>query len=229
MTTAPKSTPPVRQRDPTARRLLAVLLDLERAPWPAARSAYAAALLAFATRCERTDARADMYRWAVAEFAGYLQHRNAQVRECRIDALADLSTELPGTLLRFRAGLDDSKRPHLTSMLRAAFLWRSTDLLESLHLRHTRRTMPELRDDDRPTPGGPGTVTMAREVLALLDPADPHAHGLLRVAAGDSIAEAARRTGLSRQQIYRARARLKALIDATDLANADNTTDPTGP
>ena len=74
-----------------------------------------------------------------------------RVRECRADALADLITELPGTLLRIRAGLDDGKRPHLASMLRAAFLWRSTDLLESVHLRHARRTMPELRDDDRPT------------------------------------------------------------------------------
>lgn len=217
MTTGPKSTPSVRQRDPIARRLLTAALDLERAPWPAARSAYAAALLEFATRCERTDARAEVYRWAVAEFAAYFQHRSERVRACRVDALADLIAELAGTIARFRAGLDDSKRPHLVSMLRAAFLWRSTDLLESLHLRHARRLMPALRDDDRPTAGGPETTAMAREVLTLLDPADPNARALLLVGAGESVAEAARRTGLSRQQIYRVRARLVALVEATAL------------
>lgn len=217
MTTGSKPPPRSRQRDPAARRLFDVLRWLERHPWPATRRAYSATLIALANRCEQPAARSEMYGWALREFGGYLMHRNALVRECRADALADTFAALPGTLLRFRAGLDDMKRPHLVSMLKAAFVWRSTDILESTHHRHQRRTAPELRNDDRPAVGRADFTVEANEVLALLSGSVPTARALRLVGLGYSVAEAARRTGASRQQIYRARVSLRALVDLVEL------------
>ncbi len=218
MTTGPKSTPPVRQRDPTARRMLADVLALEGSRWPETRPAYAAALLRLATRCERIEARAEMYQWATVEFGGLLNQRSERVSECRADALADVVAEIAGTLLRFRSGLDDARWPNLTSMLRAAMLWTSTDIYRIRYERHTSRTAPELRDGDRPAVGRPDARTLANEVLALLADDARTSKALRLVGLGYSVAEAARRTGASRQQIYRARDELLSRIEGEDDA-----------
>jgi len=216
MTTGPKSTPPVRQRDPTARRMLAGVLALEGSHWPETRPAYAAALLALATRCEQVEARAEMYRWGLAEFRGYLLDRSDRVSECRVDALADMATGIAGMLLRLRSGLNDDRRPNLASMLRKALIWIAKDIYRSRYERHASRTAPELRDNERPAVGRTDSRTLANEVLALLadEPGATRTSKSLRmVGLGYSIAEAARRTGASRQQIYRARDELLSRIE----------------
>lgn len=205
MTTDRTATPPVRQRDPLALRMLIDVLALERRPWPETRPAYAAALLALGTRLDRVEARAEWYRWAVVEFGGLLMHRRALVRECRADALADITAEIAGTVLRFRSGLDDARRPNLRSMIRASIIWRAGDTIESHHERHARRAVPELRDDDRRAVGDPETAALAREAIDGLDRDNPAHRALMMVGIGFSVAEAARATGASRQQIYRAR------------------------
>jgi len=64
-----------------------------------------------------------------------------------------------------------------------------------------------------PMPGrlaSPETAAGAREVVRLLHrERDAASRGLLLHGLGETIAEAARRTGASRQQIYRCRERLQ--------------------
>ncbi|MEZ4436244.1 MAG: helix-turn-helix domain-containing protein [bacterium] len=200
-----------RQRDPEARRLLAELEHLESAPWPATLDAYAAALLALGQRCERTHGMAEFHRWATARLAGLLNGRSAAWREWRADALADVTATIAGTLWAFRAGLHVSRRPNLLSMVRAAVIWRANDIAESLHHRHQRRRgVAEV--EHASAPADAFTTTFAREVCARLAAGAASDRALLLIGQGESIAEAARRTGASRQQVYRAREKLVEVL-----------------
>ncbi|MCB9529982.1 MAG: helix-turn-helix domain-containing protein [Myxococcales bacterium] len=196
-----------RQHDPEARRLLGELEDLEAAPWPAAFGGYAAALLTLGQRCERADGMAEFHRWSTARLAGLLNGRSAHWREWRADALADVTASIAGTLWAFRAGLDARRRPNLLSMVRAAVIWRANDIAESLHHRHQRRRGVWAGGEQAAAADG-FTVTFAREVCDRLAAGSASERALLLLGAGESIAEAARRTGASRQQVYRARDRL---------------------
>ena len=200
-------TPTHRQHDPEARRLLTELENLESAPWPASFDAYAAALLALGQRCERTDGMAELHRWATMRLAGLLNGRSAAWREWRADALADVTATIAGTLWAFRAGLDARRRPNLLSMVRAAVIWRANDLAESLHHRHMRRR-GAVAVEHASAPGDAFTATFARTLCAQLAAGSAPDRALLLIGQGDSIAGAARRTGASRQQVYRARERL---------------------
>lgn len=199
-----------RQLDPTAQRLLAELERLEKAPWPDAQTAYAAVLLALATRCEAPAGKAEVYRWLLAVAGGVLFVRDETRRQCREDALRDLIAECAGLLQRARVGLDPATRPNLRSLLTAQVIWRANNLFESRHARHARRAGQVLAVCPlvpAPSPNAVAAV-LARQVGDRLDLADPRDRALLFVAMGYSIAEAARKTGCSRQQIYRAQAAL---------------------
>ncbi|MEZ4437373.1 MAG: helix-turn-helix domain-containing protein [bacterium] len=196
-----------RQDDPEARRLLGEVERLESAPWPAALGDYGAALLALGERCERTSGMAEFHRWSAARLAGLLNGRSARWREWRADALADVTATIAGTLWAFRAGLDARRRPNLLSMVRAAVIWRANDIAESLHHRHERRRGSAV-GAERGAAADAFTVAFARGVCARLAAGPAPERALLLIGAGESIAEAARRTGASRQQVYRARERL---------------------
>ncbi|MEZ4437273.1 MAG: hypothetical protein R3F65_33175 [bacterium] len=197
-----------RQHDPEARRLLAELEDLESAPWPATLDAYAAALLALGQRCEQAPGMAEFHRWSTARLPGLLNGRSPEWREWRADALADVTATIAGTLWAFRAGLDARRRPNLLSMVRAAVIWRANDIAESLYLRHQRRRGPPAEAERAASPADAFTVAFAREVCNQLASGPAPDRALLLIGQGDSIAEAARRTGASRQQVYRAREKL---------------------
>lgn len=202
----------MQRTDPIARRLLDNVLALERRPWPETRSAYADALLALGTQCERTEARAELHRWAMTTLGELLQHPNETMRECRVDAMADMVATLPGILFRFRSGLTDHRRPNATSMLRAWLIWRSGDIFESTHARHRRRwSSPDGRH--RVASDNPEMSTLAREVIDRLDRDKPTHQALMLVGLGESVAEAARRMGVSRQSTYRAWDDLRAAVD----------------
>ena len=204
---APAMTSTHRQHDPEARRLLAELEDLESAPWPATLDTYAAALLALGQRCEQAPGMAEFHRWSAARLSGLLNGRSPEWREWRADALADVTATIAGTLWAFRAGLDARRRPNLLSMVRAAVIWRANDIAESLNHRHQRRRgVAEV--EHATAPADAFTVAFAREVCARLAAGAAPDRALLMIGEGDSIAEAARRTGASRQQVYRARERL---------------------
>ncbi|MCB9553900.1 MAG: hypothetical protein H6705_18855 [Myxococcales bacterium] len=197
-----------RQHDPDARRLLAELEALEGGPWPTTLDDYAAALVTLGQRCERPPGMAEFHRWSTTRLQGLLNGRSPAWREWRADALADVTATIAGTLWAFRAGLDARRRPNLLSMVRAAVIWRANDIAESLHNRHQRRRGTP-HAVERATPLADAfTVTFARELCAHLAAGPAPERALLLIGQGASNAEAARRTGASRQQVYRARERL---------------------
>lgn len=191
--------------------MLAVVLRLEAASWPGAMRAYSAALLALATRCERAPAKGEIYRWFMRVAGGALMAADEERRECLRDAFHDAVVRIPGILLRWRSGLKPSRSPNLRSMLVAWIRWRGTAVYRARR-RHASRHV-RLVDHDRVAPGRPDRATELREVLALLDGANPRQRALLLVAEGHTIASAARLTGVTRQTIYRIRAEFRALIE----------------
>lgn len=197
-----------READPAARALIAELLRLEDRPWPGAMAAYAEALLALATRCEFKAGQSELYRWASRALHAVLHEGDDDLRECRIDGLADVVMSSMGRLLMFRSTLVESTPPNLQSMLAQAVRWRAKDLIESRHRRHARRRGEG--EAWQPAPASPFTRLLAREVHALLADAGAAGRALVMIGEGESIAEAARRTGASRQQVYRARERVRA-------------------
>lgn len=193
----------MRPTDRVAERLLRVVLRLERAPWPGAQSAYAAALLALATRCHLPVAKAEVYRWFVCQAGGSLVAVGHGRRERLRDAFHDAVARLPEVLLRFRAGLDSGRRPNVRSMLVKWIYWRAGDLYSAEQRHDARKAIEQV--EDQPAPERTDATVELGEVLALLDGADPRQRALRLVALGHSVAHAARLTGASRQQVYRAR------------------------
>lgn len=198
----------MRPTDPIAERLLGLVLRLESAPWPRAQRAYARGLRALASRCDAPAAKAEIYRWLVREAGGALAGEDAAHRETLRDALHDAIARAPELLTRFHAGLDPERRPNLRSMLVRWIHWRAGNL-RCAERRYAGRRWP-LLVDDRPTPTRAEAVVELREVLALLDAGSPRCRALWLVGLGHSIMAAARLTGASRQQIYRARDTLRA-------------------
>lgn len=201
--------PPAREADPEARRLIAHLLHLETHPWPATLPAYADALLTLATRCDARPAKAEALRWLHRDLARALHHRAPALRAARADALHDLVATFPTHLLRLRAALHPHTAPNIRSMLAIAIAWNANDLHKSRVARHHRRETPLTERPAATHLADPYTATLARQLAAHLAAADAPARALLHVARGESIASAARLTGASRQQIYRAREHLR--------------------
>ena len=201
----------MRPTDPIAARLLGVVLRLESAPWPSSMRAYGAALLALSARCDRAPAKAEVYRWFSEAARGALVSRVPARYDCLRDAFHDMVAAIPSILLRFRASLDPSRRPNLRSMLVFMIHWRANTAYKARALYASRRAA--LLYDPRCAADRPDATTELREVLALLDGADPRHRALALVALGHNIADAARLTGVSRQAIYRIRDQLRDIID----------------
>lgn len=207
-----------REQDPVARRMLATVQRLEAAPWPAAKQAYRAMLVALASRCEDPAAKSEVYRWFKRAAGGSLVVHGPDHRDCLRDAFHEAVARIPGLLLQFRAGLTNDRRPNIQSMLVAWIRWRANDLYRSLYLRHRGRqsqgvdAMTHLAS--LPAYDNPEIAVIAADICGLLvSDGSPPSHALLIVAQEYTIAEAARLTGASRQQIYRERQRLKNITD----------------
>lgn len=210
-----------RETDPEARRLLAEVERLEeQEPWPAALHAYACALLALGQQCEARAGKAEVYRWAARRLHGQLSCRD-YLSEWRGDALGDVVATVAGMLWRYRATLDPGRPPNLRSMLSKAVDWRAKDIAKSTHRRHSRR-QAEGAEQARLATGSAATTAYAREVYAMLAAGEAPARALLLIGQGESIAEAARRTGASRQQIYRARELLRAKVEGAPTGAGAN-------
>ncbi len=102
----------MRERDPTARRLLDQVLRLEGQPWPTVRSMYSATLIALADRCATKSGKAEVYRWAMRHIGGVLVERGARRRECLTDALHEAVALAPSILLQ-AVGRDVGRRLQL--------------------------------------------------------------------------------------------------------------------
>lgn len=187
-----------------------MLVRLERAPWPPARPAYAAMLTALAIRTEvRSATVAEVYRWLSDGLGPLLAAGSGEVRRARREALTMVAVETAGLLHRFRASLDLAKRPNLLSMLSFQVRRRARDLLVVERRYHDR--FGGSWDWTPPAVGAwAEQMTFAAELVDILDTGEPVDCALLLVAQGYSIAAAARKTGASRQAIYRRRERLRA-------------------
>ncbi len=199
--------------------MLAALLRLEAEPWPGGLRAYSAMLVALSSRCEQhRAAKGEIYDWLERVAGGALVVRNEVRRECLRDAFHEAVASIDGLLLHFRAGLRDDRRPNLRSMLVAWIVWRAGDLRRSLHQRHddrrSRGVDATLHLAVTPVADNPETTVITADIAAMLAAdGSPAARALLLVGAGYSVAEAARRTGASRQQVYRARGLLRETVD----------------
>lgn len=130
------------------------------------------------------------------------------------DATAELishPTALPDLLDRAAERLTPEIRPNLQSLLMARLRWRARDLQ-----RARQQRAPEVASILRGTPAAeaaePRIIAGLAVEGALAQLADEPAARLAveRLLLGDSVAEAARLTGLSRQAIYRRLDRVRA-------------------
>lgn len=201
---------PKREVDPEARRLIARVVELETCPWPEAIADYSEALMALAIRCEAKPGKAELMRWFERHGGGALMAYGEAWRESLRDAFHEVIARSAGVLQQFRAGLTPERAPNLRSMLVACVTWRANDLHTSFYRRHTPYRDRRSVDSDRVLSiaglHNPAIEAASREIWARLDPERPEHRALMLVGMGFSVAEAARRTGCSRQQIYRSRA-----------------------
>lgn len=204
---------------------LGELLAIEaRRDWPAGYAGYRDALEALALALEKQDpgVRWDLYAWLVSELGGLLQCRDERERRARREAIEDVAFDyemMVPKLMRAAGRLKPARRPNLLSWLRATVLWRASDTIESLDRRHDRRLvlapikpLTELSLLDPRCGHSWRRLQHATELAQLLGSFDltPVEMDAMRLLAYDSsIAEAARETGRSRQQIYRLLARIR--------------------
>ena len=143
----------------------------------------------------------------------------ASWQEARWDAAVDMAAdplELADFLQRTaeRVVAQPPKRLHLLSMLRAKVVWRARDKMRRQQARVARRG-----DDGLGLAGAvdPQSRCVARMVVARVNEEltdAPEVQSALGVMlAGGSVTDAARESGLSRQAIYRALARIRAWVE----------------
>ncbi|MCA9559166.1 MAG: helix-turn-helix domain-containing protein [Myxococcales bacterium] len=188
------------------------MLALEREPWPGVNGhtqlRYAAGLVRLSALIEPESGTTAFFLWLHKRLGGVTRSRRGQRwEECANDAIADAAVSGAGLMLRYRVALDARRRPQLVSMLLAWILWQAKDLYGSRYGRHDARRAV-VADLVPPPVHPPSPCVQVRARLALehlLRGQRPAERGLLLHAIGHSVAEAARRTGASRQQIYRQR------------------------
>lgn len=223
--------PATEQPDPLAR----LFLIEQDYPWPKSRDDYARALLDLAEGLRGTDAEQRCWQLrfkALCErhFGGLLMCRDEDERSARSDALKLMvsDTESLAEAVTLAAGrLSEKKRPNFLSFLQAKLIWRANDILESEIRRHARRLEPAAN----PFELAPFECSLSREyqrvfqrlliqqVMAEFDGVEPNCREILTgLMEGTSIAALARKTGRSRQQIYRTLARVRTWIEQTKEA-----------
>lgn len=157
-----------------------------------------------------------------------LQCRDLDERGARRDALNEIIADTEGlaeALVTAAERLSAARRPNVVSFFRAKLIWRANDILESEFRRHDRRLKPvedphaHRPEEERSVPGGKwaeGRV-LVDQILRAFGEEDPAFERIVSgLMSGDSIAELARRTGKSRQQIYRFLQRVREWIERDD-------------
>lgn len=184
------------------------------------RGRYCAALVALATglRAQDEGTRLAFWHWLNRGLAALLCCRDETIRVMRIDAITDMVVEgeWTGGQLEAAAGRirRSRKRPNLLSFLKMRLIHNARDAHRSRRQRYDDREV--LVDHVDGPDYAPARLAHARVLIEQIDPYVrdlDQQWSLMLVGMGETIAEAARRTGLSRQQIYRLRERLRAAVD----------------
>lgn len=163
----------------------------------------------------RRALRAKMNGW----FQNLLNCRDDAERRARRSALDAIVVDSGRTPLALETAADRlGKAPNLMSFLRARIIWDANDTLESTSRRHTRRAAPfdpveyAEQASAEHSPRRMEARILVGQIARHVRLTETDQQVLTMIAVGDSIAEAARRTGRSRQQIYRLMERLRDFI-----------------
>lgn len=187
--------------------------------WPETMDEYAASVRVLAAELRQTDARRRQAAWQplhdmlARELAPLLFPRGGAERQARRDAWNEMICDVPA----LAAALDDAaakfkaeRTPNFVSLFRARLIWKANDIIESEVRRHDRRVRPvadphALRGQTTAAqPPRCERRILAQQLVAEFTRRDPVDGRIFRLLMDDlSIAEIARLTGRSRQQIYR--------------------------
>lgn len=213
---------------------LRTLLALEASDdWPERLAEYRRVLLRYVaalrgTPAERAHCQDELKALLEVELGGLLACRDLTERSARRDALNEMiaDTSAMADAMELAARRLTPRRPaNMISFMRAKLIWRANDILESESRRHDRRVVSSsdplglVPFEQRTVNEAPLTARriLLREILETFGDDVEHdgariLHGLLE---GESIAEVARRTGRSRQQVYRFLDRIRAWAERT--------------
>ncbi|MCB9553513.1 MAG: hypothetical protein H6705_16850 [Myxococcales bacterium] len=187
--------------------------------WPETMDEYAASVRALAAELRQSDPRRRQAAWQplhdmlARELAPLLHPRGAAERQARRDAWNEMICDVPG----LASALDDAvakfraeREPNFISLFRARLIWKANDIIESEVRRHDRRVRSvadphALRGQTTAAqPSGCERRVLAQQIYAEFARRDAVSGRVFRLLMDDlPIAEIARRTGRSRQQIYR--------------------------
>lgn len=200
---------------------LAILADIEdNAPWPGSLGRYRDTMLSIAIDL-RSDGpsrelrRREMQDMLARELQAFLLCRDENERSARRDAFNEIVSDTLGLAEALEAAsnkLTAERAPNFVSFFKAKLIWKANDILESEYRRHERRARPvadphSLRPvEQRTLPGARRNErrVLVRQIMETFGREDPVYVTILSGLMADvSIAELARRTGRSRQQIYR--------------------------
>lgn len=205
---------------------LAILTDIEaRKAWPECLELYRETMLSIARDLRsdgprREERRLELQVLLERELQALLMCRQENERRARRDALNELVSDVMGLAESLEAAsgkLTEHRAPNFVSFFKAKLIWKANDVLESEYRRHERRVYPvadpySLRPiESQSVPGARRNErrVLVREIFATFggDPTDSAV--LVGLMQDVPIAEIARRTGRSRQQIYRLLERIR--------------------
>ncbi len=215
------------------------LLDIEaNGQWPAMLELYRGELERYVaalrgTPDERRRCQLELKALLEAELGGLLVCRDPAERSARVDAFNLLVSDTEGLAEAMELAstrLSRKRPPNMISFLRAKLIWKANDIIESETRRHRRRVIASASPFDQ-APGEMRVVresrrtrdrVLIRQVLESFEAAEPMSSRILSgLMEGESIAELARRTGRSRQQIYRLLQRIREWIERNGHEDED--------
>jgi len=207
------------------------LLEIEAMDrWPDRLEDYRRELLRYVAQLRGTDAerrscQLELKALLEAELGGLLVCRDVAERGARVDAFNLLVSDTGGLAEAMELAasrVSPARSPNMISFLRAKLIWRANDILESETRRHSRRVVnsanpftqvpfeSQVVQESRQT----RERVLIRQILQTFEEAEPTSARILSgLMEGESIAEIARRTGRSRQQIYRFLQRIREWIE----------------
>lgn len=206
------------------------MLEIEACgDWPGAIDAYRDELDRYAgllrgTLEEQRACQTELMTLVEQELGGLLLCRDEAERSARLDAYNLLVSDTDGlaeAMVVAKGSLTEERRPNMVSFLRAKLIWRANDILESETRRHVRRVMVSANPIGQVPPDAQDVReadktrrrVLILQVIKAFGEDDPSTPRILRgLMEGESIAELARRTGQSRQQIYRLLRRIREWI-----------------
>lgn len=216
--------------DPGAELVAGEIFDA--GDWPTRLPAYRRELRRYAAalrgnRATRKACQDELRTLCQEQFGGLLGSRDPFERAARRDALNEMVADTEGLAAALELAaerLSKGRPPNMVSFLRAKLIWRANDILESETRRHNRRVtatpdpLSLVDPEHRVVNSAPQTVRriLLAQIFKSCASSPCETRILTGLANGESIAEMARQTGQSRQQIYRFLERVRQWAEAEE-------------